>query len=317
MGERLTMTLNYDRPESDADATDKISLLKTVVRRLQGRMKIAMRISSMNKLIASLSVTALIFASVGPLRAQQFVLPSEISMGRIHLLVSDIAANKQFWVAMGGTPSTLGSGNKAIEGVTFGSVHILLHHAEKIGPAAESTVNHIGFYVPDVKAAVARWKDMGLKIENGRNEQQSWIWSPDNLIRVEVLEMPGQTLPVAFHHVHMFVAANAAGGVAEAQAWYAKLFAGRPGKRAAFDIDTVTGAELTFSKSDKPTMPSAGSAVDHIGFWVKNLEAYCRKLKANGVQLEMPYTKQPDLGFWVAFITDPWGTRIELYEPLK
>ena len=270
----------------------------------------------MNKRITIFSVAALVLVSVGTSWAQQLVMSSDVSMGHVHLLVSDIAANKQFWVAMGGMPLTLGSGDTAVEGVTFGGVRILLRKGDNIGLAVGSTVNHIGFYVPNVKAAIAKWKDMGLKTEAGRNDQQGFVSTPGDLIRVEILEMPGQTVPVAFHHVHMFVSANAAGGIPEAQAWYAKMFAAMPGKRAAFDIDNVAGAELTFSKSDMPTVPSAGRAVDHIGFWVKNLEAYCRKLEANGVKLDMPYTKRPELGLYLAFITDPWGTRIELNEPL-
>jgi catechol 2,3-dioxygenase-like lactoylglutathione lyase family enzyme len=279
-------------------------------------MKIVTRERFMNKMIAILGVAALVLVSVGTLWAQQLVMPGDVSMGHAHLRVSDIAANKHFWVGVGGTPFTLGSGDTAIEGVTFGSVRILLSKGDNIGLAVGSAVNHIGFYVPNVKAAIAKWKDMGFKTENGRNDQQGWVWTPGDLIRFEILEMPGQTVPVAFHHVHLFVAANAAGGIPEAQAWYAKMFAATPGKRAAFDIDNITGGELTFSKSDMPTVPSAGRAVDHIGFWVKNLEAYCRKLEANGIKLEMPYTRRPDLGFSQAFITDPWGTRIELNEPL-
>ena len=45
-------------------------------------------------------------------------------------------------------------------------------------------------------------------------------------------------------------------------------------------------------------------------------QAVCATLEANGVKLDMPYTKRPDLGLAIAFITDPWGTRIELNEPL-
>jgi hypothetical protein len=33
--------------------------------------------------------------------------------------------------------------------------------------------------------------------------------------------------------------------------------------------------------------------------------------------LDMPYTKRPDLGLSIAFLTDPWGTRIELTEGLN
>jgi hypothetical protein len=32
------------------------------------------------------------------------------------------------------------------------------------------------------------------------------------------------------------------------------------------------------------------------------------------VKLDSPYRKIPQMGFAVAFLTDPWGTRIELTE---
>jgi hypothetical protein len=32
------------------------------------------------------------------------------------------------------------------------------------------------------------------------------------------------------------------------------------------------------------------------------------------VKLDTPYRKIPQMGFAVAFLTDPWGTRIELTE---
>ena len=46
------------------------------------------------------------------------------------------------------------------------------------------------------------------------------------------------------------------------------------------------------------------------------LEAFCKKLEASGVKFEIPYRKVPSLGLSIAFLTDPWGTRIELTEGL-
>ena len=52
--------------------------------------------------------------------------------------------------------------------------------------------------------------------------------------------------------------------------------------------------------------------MDHIGFEVKNLEAFTKKLEAQGIKLAVPYRQVPALGIAIAFITDPWGTYIEL-----
>ena len=51
-----------------------------------------------------------------------------------------------------------------------------------------------------------------------------------------------------------------------------------------------------------------GRALDHIGFDVKNLEAFTKKLEAQGIKLTSPYRKVEALGISIAFITDPWGT---------
>ena len=61
-----------------------------------------------------------------------------------------------------------------------------------------------------------------------------------------------------------------------------------------------------------------GSSIagNHIGFEVKNLEAFCRQLEAQGITFDRPYTEVAALNLAVAFITDPFGTYIELTEGL-
>ena len=63
-----------------------------------------------------------------------------------------------------------------------------------------------------------------------------------------------------------------------------------------------------------PPMPTKGRALDHIGFEIGNLEAFCNKLEAAGVKFDQPYAKNSDVAN--ALITDPWGTSIELTEGL-
>jgi predicted enzyme related to lactoylglutathione lyase len=105
----------------------------------------------------------------------------------------------------------------------------------------------------------------------------------------------------------------------EMQAWYAKTFGAtllpaNPG--SAFVSDQLPGVTLNFSPSPTPTVGTTGRAIDHIGFEIKNLEAFTKKLEAQGIKLDRPYTKVPELGIAIAFIKDPWGTNIELTEGL-
>ena len=49
---------------------------------------------------------------------------------------------------------------------------------------------------------------------------------------------------------------------------------------------------------------------------MKNLEAFTKKLEADGIPLTVSYRKVEALGISIAFIKDPWGTNIELTEGL-
>jgi hypothetical protein len=49
---------------------------------------------------------------------------------------------------------------------------------------------------------------------------------------------------------------------------------------------------------------------------VKNLAEFCKGLESKGVKFDVPYRAVPQLGISIAFLTDPWGTYIELTEGL-
>ena len=130
-------------------------------------------------------------------------------------------------------------------------------------------------------------------------------------VKVEFVEAKQQTIPITLHHVHFFNPKNT-----EMQAWYVKTFGAKPRSGGAFPAADLPGVALNFSPSTDPVVGTQGRALDHIGFEVKDLEAFCRQLEADGVKLAVPYRKVPALGIAIAFITDPWGTYIEMTEGL-
>ncbi len=67
-------------------------------------------------------------------------------------------------------------------------------------------------------------------------------------------------------------------------------------------------------KTSAAQAPTKGRSLDHIGFEVKNLEAFCKQFEADGGQLESPFQDAPQVGLKWAFVVDPAGTRIELTE---
>jgi catechol 2,3-dioxygenase-like lactoylglutathione lyase family enzyme len=132
--------------------------------------------------------------------------------------------------------------------------------------------------------------------------------------KVELVEVKPQRAPIQLHHLHFFGEQQA-----QMQAWYAETFGAvvQPANPAqAFVTAQLPGLTLSFTRSPTPTVGTTGRALDHIGFEVKNLEAFTKKLEAEGITLTVPYRAVPALNIAIAFIQDPWGTNIELTEGL-
>ena len=101
------------------------------------------------------------------------------------------------------------------------------------------------------------------------------------------------------------------------KAWYVKTLGATPGRRGSFEAADLPGVNLSWSRSADPVSATKGRVLDHIGFEVSGLEAFCKNLERQGMRLETPYTKVPALNLAVAFFVDPWGTLIELTEGLN
>ena len=89
-----------------------------------------------------------------------------------------------------------------------------------------------------------------------------------------------------------------------------------PGKRGAYVNANLPGLDMSFGQAMN-VAPTRGRVLDHIGFEVKDLEAFLKKLESEGVKIDRPYTKVPALNIAIAFIQDPWGTYIELTDGLR
>jgi catechol 2,3-dioxygenase-like lactoylglutathione lyase family enzyme len=248
-----------------------------------------------------------------------------IVYGHHHVAASDIAAHKKFWAdTLGGTVTKFGANAEIVK---FPNVFIFFRDQKPTGGTIGTTANHIGFSVPNLRAVVDKVKANGFKMIT-RSEVAStqqvvddialvnpttsiaFALGPDD-IKVELLENKQQPIPVMLHHIHFFGQQNA-----EMRAWYAKVFGAKPRDAANFLAADLPGVALNFSASPTPVVGTKGRAVDHIGFEVKNLEAFCKRLEEMGIKLDTPYRNVPAVGLSLAFITDPWGTSIELNEGL-
>jgi extradiol dioxygenase family protein len=242
---------------------------------------------------------------------------SKVILSQLYFNVQNVGISKKFWASLGGTPGT----SRSDETVSFPGVQIHLKQIapdEQIpAPSAGSIVNHVGFRVPNLGEALAKWKSEGLKIATSPKPGQGYVFTPDDLMRVEITEEPSLDVPIAFHHVHFLVGKSADEGtdsVIAMQTWYANMFGAIPGTRGSFVAADLPGANLTFTQSPTPVVGTKGRMLDRIGFEVVGLRQFCQKLEAKGAKFDISYSASPT-GSGTAFLTDPWGTYIEIIEP--
>jgi catechol 2,3-dioxygenase-like lactoylglutathione lyase family enzyme len=250
--------------------------------------------------------------------AAQLAEPNQVglTMGHVHLAVKDVDAHKQFWISeMGGTLVK----NGPIELIQFPGVFVMLRKAEPSAPPAGSIVDHFGFIVKDMKGALAKWKAANLKIEPTENPNEVYVVAPDG-IRLEVYGEPALPTPVSMNHIHFYPV-----DIPAIKAWYVKAFGANPGRRPCIaclsqprmiEAGDLPGVNLSFSPGKATPLPTKGRSIDHIGFEVKDLEGFVRSLEAKGIKIEAPIRQVPNTKVKIAFLTDPWGTYIELTEGL-
>ena len=101
--------------------------------------------------------------------------------------------------------------------------------------------------------------------------------------------------------------------IPKAVAWYAKTFGGKAATRNNGPVVDVPGGQIRFAKADSMQAPTRGREIDHIGFDVKDHPAFVQKIQGEGIKLDEPARKAPS-GSIITYITDPWGTRIEIIE---
>ena len=275
---------------------------------------------------AVLSAAALAAATPG--RAQLLNEKAPVIVGHYHLNVTSIADHKKFWVdTLGGEAITI----DGVDAIRFPDVYLFLTVQPPTGPTRGTAFDHIGFAVPDVPALTTKVVGNGYALTVGREPapgetaspptagnygRVSYLIGPDG-VKVElVTNMEPNAPPITHHHVH-FVNEE----FVQMQQWYMKAFNAtlRDGQTDFFigaDLPGV-GYMLNFFSwlPNEELVGTANRAVDHVGFEVRDLEAFCRELEGKGIALVQPYRKSGNLA--TAMIVDPWGTRLELTEGLR
>lgn len=278
-----------------------------------------------------LGVAAVLLAS--PAFAQILNKDAPVVVGHYHLNVTSVEEHKKFWVdTLGGTPMKFGTAG--VDVIRFPGVFLFLRKQPPTGPTRGTTLDHIGFAVPDVPKMTTKVVANGYALTVGREPgpgetaspptagnygKFSYIVGPDG-VKVELVTNDAKDAPpIMHHHVH-FVNTQ----FVQMQQWYMKAFDAtlRPGQTDFFigaDLPGVGYMLNFFSWLPAQTLVgTTGRAIDHIGFEVRNLPEFLQRLDAKGIKLREPYRKVPELGnIGVAALTDPWGTSIELTEGLR
>ena len=128
------------------------------------------------------------------------------------------------------------------------------------------------------------------------------------IVTAAVAATPTSAHAADYHHIHL-VAPDAK----EAAAWYIEHMGCEDfGREGACAVGTTQF--IWFER--EATGPTVGSGVNHIGFSFEDLEAKMTGWQAAGLNIENPGEPIRDVSglFKLAFLSDPWGTRIEVVE---
>ena len=236
-----------------------------------------------------------------------------VTFGHMHLTVADVEVHKKLFVEVfGGT--VVQRGTRSL--IKFPNMLIAFRQGTPTGPSQGTSADHFGFRVRNITETTAALRAAGCEVAEQftgvEGFANAYVSAPDGL-RLELQEDKTLAVKAVPNHVHFFTA-----DYKTLLDWYVDTFSLTKRNRGKMPTTADAGTvNLSFSTSAKPVVGTRGRSIDHIGFEVKNLEAFVKQLEARGVKIDQPVRQVPALGeLKFAFITDPAGTYIELTEGL-
>jgi len=234
-----------------------------------------------------------------------------VTYGHVHLNVKDIELQKKLWVEQFGAVVVQ---KGPLTAVKLPNMLIAFRQAEPTGGSEGTAMDHFGFKVRDIAEILKSWRAAGYQVTReftgAEGFPNAYMIGPDQL-KIEVQEDKTLPVKVSGYHIHFIIDTD----LAKLRDWYVDTFSlvARPRGTIPITAD-APGMNLSFQTSPTPTVGTKGRTIDHIGFEIKNLEAFCKKLEARGVKFDIPYREVPAIGLKIAYITDPSGVYIELTE---
>lgn len=252
-------------------------------------------------------VSPLVRISAGMALAVCIVLPAQAAnWDHVHILAPDPLEAAQ-WYAKHFDGKAIKSG--PFESVVYGDILVKFRKSTpETKGSAGSSIDHIGFSVPDLAAKMDELKAAGVEVTGeiknvpAGNFSYAFVEDPWGT-RIEVLD--DEDL-LGFHHVHLRSPDPAA-----AVAWHAEAFGGEP--TSFKGIAAIPGIQygamwLLVGKADA-VEGSVGHSIDHIGFQYDDFDDAMKRLQDK--KTEFLQGPQPADKPVMAYILGPDGVKIE------
>jgi len=193
----------------------------------------------------------------------------------------------------------------------LGTTRLIFQKNEMPKPSQGSVLGLIGFSVADLDGAVKKLQADGVKMVMPPMTMQgikmAQVMDPWGTL-IEVVQDPKK---LGLHHIGLVSSDPAA-----SLAWFANTFGGKVTK-ADGNVDGINYGGVWLVASKGNSEPSAGHAIDHIGFRPANVDNAVTTLKAKNVKVTTeprPLVLPSGTAMRLAFIEGPGGVRIELVQ---
>jgi catechol 2,3-dioxygenase-like lactoylglutathione lyase family enzyme len=224
-------------------------------------------------------LTMLVVAGVASAATAQTA--ATLPYDHVHLAAPDQAKAVEWYQKMfGGETSPEGK-----DRLFFGKTRFIWMKSDTAQPSANTAIDHIAFSVAD--------------------RAPGFIEDPWG-VKIEILNDPALR---GFHHVHLRSTDPAA-----SLAWYKQRFGGEATKFDGADALKYGDMLVLVDKSGVAPAPSAGHALDHVGWRVTDLDKTLADLKGIKVIQGRTDLQLATALIHFSFVEDPSGTKIELVQ---
>jgi catechol 2,3-dioxygenase-like lactoylglutathione lyase family enzyme len=223
----------------------------------------------------------------------------------IHLAAPDQArAVEWYQTNFGATPTSEGP-----DRAMLGTTRLIFQKSDMPKPSQGSVLEMIGFSVKDLDATMKALQGAKVMMPpmTMQGVRSAWVADPWGT----TIEIVQDDKKLGLHHIVIATADPAA-----SLAWFASTFGGKVAK-AQGGLDGINYGGVWVLAKKGTSEPSAGHAIDHIGFRPVNVDNSVTDLKAKGVKVTTeprPLVLPSGTAMRLAFIEGPGGIRIELVQ---